>query len=314
MQRVLIANRGEVAVRVIRAVHELGLEAVAVYSTADAGALHTRLADRSVRIGPPPAAASYLNIPSLVAAAVTTGCEAVHPGWGFLAENADFARACEDNDLVFVGPDADVMARMGDKAEAKREVARACRHIGYLNAGTFEFLLEADGGWYFIELNARLQVEHPVSELVTGIDVVREQLRIAAGERLTVTGRAPRRGHAIEARINAEDPTRGFAPAPGVIERFRPPLGPGVRVDTHVEEGAVIPPFYDSLIAKVIVWDESRPAAIERSLRALAELDVRGVATTRDVAAEIIGSEGFRSGVYSTSFLQEAELQAVGAA
>jgi acetyl-CoA carboxylase biotin carboxylase subunit len=445
--RVLVGNRGEVAVRVIRALHELGIEAVAVYSTADAGALHVRLADRAVRIGPPPAAASYLNIPSLVAAAVTTGCEAVHPGWGFLAENPDFVHACEDNDLVFVGPDADVMARMGDKAEAKREAAevgiplvpggepanaaearvaaaevgypvflkaraggggkgmrlveapedledayetagseahasfgdgtlylekalvparhveiqvlcdadggvltlgerecsiqrrhqklieespspaldeetrdemeaavgRACRHIGYLNAGTFEFLLGPDGGWYFIELNARLQVEHPVSELVTGIDVVREQLRIAAGERLTVTGRAPRRGHAIEARINAEDPTRGFAPAPGVIERFRPPLGPGVRVDTHLEEGAVIPPFYDSLLAKVIVWDESRPAAIVRSLRALGELDIRGIATTTAVAAEIIASDAFRSGVYSTGFLEETELHAVGA-
>jgi acetyl-CoA carboxylase biotin carboxylase subunit len=445
--RVLVANRGEVAVRVIRALHELGIEAVAVYSTADAGALHVRLADRAVRIGPPPAAASYLSIPSLVAAAVTTGCEAVHPGWGFLAENPDFVHACEDNDLVFVGPDADVMARMGDKAEAKREageagiplvpggeptnvaearaaadevgypvllkaraggggkgmrlveapeeledayetaggeahasfgdgtlylekalvparhveiqvlcdadggvltlgerecsiqrrhqklieespspalddvtrdemeaaVARACRHIGYLNAGTFEFILGPDGGWYFIELNARLQVEHPVSELVTGIDVVREQLRIAAGERLTVTGRAPRRGHAIEARINAEDPTRGFAPSPGVIERFRPPLGPGVRVDTHLEEGAVVPPFYDSLLAKVIVWDENRPAAIVRALRALGELDIRGVATTTAVAAEIIASDVFGSGVYSTSFLEDAELQAAGA-
>jgi acetyl-CoA carboxylase biotin carboxylase subunit len=444
--RVLVANRGEVAVRVIRALHELGIEAVAVYSTADAGALHVRLADRAVRIGPPPAAASYLNIPSLVAAAVTTGCEAVHPGWGFLAENPEFVHACEDNDLVFIGPDADVMARMGDKAEAKREageagiplvpggepanvaearvaaeevgypvllkaraggggkgmrlveapeeledayetagaeahaafgdgtlylekavvparhveiqvlcdadggvltlgerecsiqrrhqklieespspaldedvrdameaaVGRACRHIGYLNAGTFEFLLGPDGGWYFIELNARLQVEHPVSELVTGIDVVREQLRIAAGARLTVTGRAPRRGHAIEARINAEDPTRGFAPAPGVIERFRPPLGPGVRVDTHLEEGAVIPPFYDSLLAKVIVWDENRPAAIVRALRALGELDIRGVATTTAVAAEIIASDAFRTGVYSTGFLEEIELQAVG--
>jgi acetyl-CoA carboxylase biotin carboxylase subunit len=445
--RVLVANRGEVAVRVIRALHELDIEAVAVYSTADAGALHTRLADRAVRVGPPPAAASYLSIPSLVAAAVTTECEAVHPGWGFLAENPDFVHACEANDLVFVGPGADVMARMGDKARAKREmdeagvplvpgaeprtaaearaaagelgypvllkaraggggkgmrlvtaaddvedayetagaeahaafgdgslyvekalaparhveiqvlcdavggvltlgerecsiqrrhqklieespspaldeetrtamedaVARACRHIGYLNAGTFEFLLGPDGGWYFIELNARLQVEHPVSELVTGIDIVREQLRVAAGRRLTVSGRAPRRGHAIEARINAEDPGRGFAPAPGVIERFRPPLGPGVRVDTHVEDGAVIPPFYDSLIAKVIVWDENRPAAIERSLRALTELEIGPVPTTAGLAAEIVASSGFRSGVYSTSFLDEVELSTVGA-
>ena len=446
--RVLVANRGEIAVRVIRALHELGIEAVAVYSTADAGALHTRLADRAVCIGPPSATESYLRIPSVVAAGETTGCDAVHPGYGFLAENPQFVRACEDNDLVFIGPDADVMARMGDKVEAKREladagvplvpgtegvdaqgaraaadeigypvllkasaggggkgmrivaspdevepaferasaealaafgdgsiyleklvsparhveiqvlcdadggvltlgerecsiqrrhqklieespspaldeatreametdVARACRAIGYLNAGTFEFLLAPDGSYYFIELNARLQVEHPVSELVTGIDIVREQLRIAAGEPLAETGRAARSGHAIEMRLNAEDPSRGFAPAPGVIERFRAPLGPGIRLDTHVDEGSVIPPYYDSLIAKLIVWDEARSFAIERALRALDELDIRGIATTRDVAREILDSETFRSGVYSTSFLDETQLAAVGAA
>jgi len=446
--RVLVANRGEIAVRVIRALHELGIEAVAVYSTADSGALHTRLADRAVCIGPPSATESYLKIPSVVAAAETTGCEAVHPGYGFLSENPEFVHACEDNELVFIGPDADVMARMGDKVEAKREldaagvplvpgtesvavdgalaaaseigypvllkaaaggggkgmrvvegpdelpasferasaealaafgdgsiyleklvvparhvevqvlcdadggvltlgerecsiqrrhqklieespspaldeatreamendVARACRAIGYLNAGTFEFLLAPDGSYYFIELNARLQVEHPVSELVTGIDIVREQLRIAAGEPLRETGRAARRGHAIEVRLNAEDPARGFAPSPGVVERFKPPLGPGVRLDTHIEEGAVIPPYYDSLVAKLIVWDETRPLAIERSLRALGELDLRGIATTGAVAAEILASEEFRSGRYSTSFLAEKQLAAVGAA
>jgi acetyl-CoA carboxylase, biotin carboxylase subunit len=445
--RVLVANRGEIAVRVIRALHELDIEAVAVYSTADAGALHTRLADRAVCIGPPPAAESYLKIPSVVAAGETTGCDAVHPGYGFLSENPEFVRACEDNEIVFIGPDADVMARMGDKVEAKRElaaagvplvpgtesgsldevrraageigfpvllkaaaggggkgmrivesadeidaaferasaealaafgdgsiyleklviparhieiqvlcdadggvltlgerecsiqrrhqklveespssaideqtreamevdVARACRAIGYLNAGTFEFLLAPDGDYYFIELNARLQVEHPVSELVTGIDIVREQLRIAAGDRLRASGRAARRGHAIEVRLNAEDPARGFAPSPGVIERFKPPLGPGVRLDTHIEEGAVVPPYYDSLVAKLIVWDESRPLAIERSLRALRELELRGIATTRDVAAEILASEEFRSGRYSTSFLEEKRLATVGA-
>ncbi len=444
--RVLVANRGEVAVRVIRALHELGVEAVAVYSTADAGALHTRLADRAVCIGPPAATDSYLNIPSVIAAGTTTGCEAVHPGWGFLAENPDFVIACADNDLVFVGPDADVMTRMGDKVEAKRELAaagvplvpgtagvglaeaeaaaaefgfpvllkasaggggkgmrlveraedledaferaaaealaafgdgslylekliaparhveiqvlcdadggvltlgerecsiqrrhqklieespspgiddaareamevdvtRSCRAIGYLNAGTFEFLVGPDGSYHFIELNARLQVEHPVSELVTGIDIVREQLRIAAGEQLHVTGRAPRRGHAIEVRLNAEDPARGFAPAPGVIERFRPPLGPGIRFDTHIEEGAVIPPYYDSLIAKLIVWSEDRKTSIERSLRALSDLELRGVPTTREVAMEILASEVFRSGKYSTNFLDETPLSAIG--
>jgi acetyl-CoA carboxylase biotin carboxylase subunit len=445
--RVLVANRGEIAVRVIRALHELGIEAVAVYSTADAGALHTRMADRAVCIGPPSATESYLNIASVVAAGETTGCEAVHPGYGFLSENPDFVHACEHNDLVFIGPDADVMARMGDKVEAKRElgqagvplvpgtdvvaleearsaaadvgypvllkaaaggggkgmrlvdrpedfddafaraaaeaeaafgdgclyleklvvparhveiqvlcdadggvltlgerecsiqrrhqklieespspaldeptreameadVVRAARAISYLNAGTFEFLLAPGGSYYFIELNARLQVEHPVSELVTGVDLVREQLRIAAGEQLRQTGRATRRGHAIEVRLNAEDPARGFAPAPGVIERFRPPLGPGVRLDTHIEEGAVIPPHYDSLIGKLIVWDEERPSAIERCLRALGELELRGVPTTREAAMEIVASDAFRSGSYSTSFLEETALAAVGA-
>jgi acetyl-CoA carboxylase biotin carboxylase subunit len=196
----------------------------------------------------------------------------------------------------------------------ENDVARACRAIGYVNAGTFEFLLAPDGSYYFIELNARLQVEHPVSELVTGIDIVREQLHIAAGENLDETGRAARRGHAIEVRLNAEDPSRGFAPSPGVVERFKPPLGPGVRLDTHIEEGAVVPPYYDSLVAKLIVADETRPAAIERALRALSELELRGIATTRDVAAEILASDEFRSGVYSTSFLDETELAAVGAA
>jgi acetyl-CoA carboxylase biotin carboxylase subunit len=443
--RVLVANRGEIAVRVIRALHEARIEAVAVYSTADAGALHTRLADRAVCIGPPAAAASYLNMASVIAAAETTGCEAIHPGYGFLAENAAFVRACDDNDLVFIGPGADVMERMGDKARAKRElaaagvplvpgaetnssaearaaandvgfpvllkaraggggkgmrlvedparlddaytrassealaafgdgrlyleraidparhveiqvladadggvltlgerecsiqrrhqklieespsaavddelrfameeaVARACLRIGYANAGTFEFLLGADGAFYFIELNARLQVEHPVSELVTGIDIVREQLRIANGAPLAVTGRAPHSGHAIEVRINAEDPSRNFAPSPGTITRFRAPLGPGVRVDTHVEDGTSIPPHYDSLIAKLVVWDENRPAAIERCLRALRELDLEGIPTTRAAAIEIVATDAFRSGSYSTGFLDETRLDAV---
>jgi acetyl-CoA carboxylase biotin carboxylase subunit len=438
--RVLVANRGEIAVRVIRALHELDVEAVAVYSTADEDSLHVRMADRAVRIGPPPAALSYLNMASVVAAAVTTGCEAVHPGYGFLSENPEFVAACEDNDLVFVGPPADVMARMGDKAQAKREVReagvplvpgtegdaslsdvrsaaaelgypvllkaiaggggkgmrlvyepdeleaaystaareaeaafgdgslylekaidparhveiqvladaaggvltlgerecsiqrrhqklveespspavddalreemeaaaeRAARAVGYRNAGTFEFLLGPDGHFYFIELNARLQVEHPVSELVTGIDLVREQLRIAAGEELALTGRAPRRGHALELRINAEDPTRDFAPAPGRVSRFRPPLGPGVRVDTHLEDGSVIPPHYDSLVAKVAVWAEDRPAAIERGRRALRELEVEGVPTTRELALAILAEPRFRVGDYSTGYLAD---------
>jgi acetyl-CoA carboxylase biotin carboxylase subunit len=440
-KRVLVANRGEVAVRVIRTLHECDVEAVAVYSTADRDSLHVRLADRAVCIGPPAATESYLRIPSLVAAATTTRCEAVHPGWGFLAENPAFVEACADNDVVFIGPGADAMARMGDKVQAKAEMRaadvpvvpgtegattveearvaaeeagypillkaaaggggkgmrlvsapdelesaygtaaleaeaafgdgslylekaisparhveiqvladgdggvltlgerecsiqrrhqklieespspaltletreemeaaaeRACHAIGYRNAGTFEFLLGPEGAFYFIELNARLQVEHPVTEMVTGMDIVREQLRIAAGEGLARTGRAERRGHALEVRLNAEDPKRDFAPAPGRIARFRPPLGPGVRLDTYVEEGSDVPPHYDSLLGKLIVWDEARPEAIERALRALGELQLDGLPTTRELAIDVLRSEGFATGRYSTDYLAEA--------
>src|SRR5215211_5312950 len=413
--RVLVANRGEIAVPVIRALHELGIEAVAVYSTADADSLHVRLADRAVRIGPPPAAESYLNVAAIVAAATTTGCQAVHPGYGFLSESPAFVRACEENELVFVGPSADTMARMRDKARAaaaelgfpvllkavaggggkgmrlvagpedfdaafstasveadaafgddgvyvekvieparhvevqvlcdaaggvltlgERECSiqrrhqklieespspavtpetreameaaaeRACRAIGYRSAGTFEFLLGPDGDFHFIELNARLQVEHPVSELVTGLDIVRAQLRIAAGEPLSLTGRAPRGGHAIEVRINAEDPRRGFRPAPGRIERFRPPLGPFDRIDTHVEPATAVPPFYDSLLAKLIVWDADRPSALSRASRALRELELTGVPTTRELALELLDTPEFARGEYSTRFLEDA--------
>jgi acetyl-CoA carboxylase biotin carboxylase subunit len=447
--RVLVANRGEIAVRVIRALHELEIEAVAIYSTADKDSMHVRLADRAVAVGPAPASQSYLNIPSVIAAAATTGCEAIHPGYGFLAENPAFVAACEDNSIVFVGPSGDVMARMGDKVQAKAELAqagvplvpgsenavelpearalaaelgypvllkaaaggggkgmrivdgeselegdfhtaaaeaeaafgdpslyveklvrparhveiqvladayggvltlgerecsiqrrhqklieespspgvtpetreameaaveRATKMIGYRNAGTFEFLLGPDQGFYFIELNARLQVEHPVSELVTGIDLVREQLRIAAGEPLTATGRAPRRGHSIEVRINAEDPARNFAPAPGRVTGFRAPLGPGIRIDTFVEAGYTVPPFYDSLLGKLAVWDEDRPAAISRALRALGELSVTGIPTTRELAIQVLRSEQFTSGRYSTSFLEDSGTQLAVAA
>jgi acetyl-CoA carboxylase biotin carboxylase subunit len=436
--RVLVANRGEIAVRIVRALHELDVEAVAVYSTADAEALHVRLADEAVCIGPPVPAESYLRIANVVGAAETTDCDAVHPGYGFLSENPAFAEACERSGLVFVGPSTDVMRRMGDKIEAKREMAqadvplvpgsdvvttfeqvknaaaelgfpvllkaagggggkgmrfvsdpgelerawataaaeataafgngdlyveravvparhvevqvlcdnhggvltlgerecsiqrrhqklieespspalnpaereemeaaveRACRAIGYTNAGTFEFLLGPDGGFHFIELNARLQVEHPVSELVTGIDIVREQIRIAAGEPLALTGRAPRTGHAIELRVNAEDPSRDFVPTPGRLERFRPPLGPGVRVDTFAEEGTVIPSHYDSLLAKLIVWAADRPLAIARANRALGEFEIAGFATTLPLIRDILLSDEFRSGDYTTDFI-----------
>jgi acetyl-CoA carboxylase biotin carboxylase subunit len=444
--RVLVANRGEIAVRVIRALHELGVEAVAVYSTADRSSLHVRMADHAVCVGPAAASESYLRIPSVIAAAETTGCEAVHPGYGFLAENPAFVQACAESDLVFVGPPPDVMATMGDKISAKRAMRaanvptvpgtdgatdvgavraaaeelgfpvllkataggggkgmrlvhraedledafglaaneadsafgdptmylekalvparhveiqvlcdghgnvltlgerecsiqrrhqklveespspaltpdrleqmeeaaeRACRVVGYRNAGTFEFLLGPDGSFYFIELNARLQVEHPVTEMCTGVDIVREQLRIAAGEPLSVTGRAPRRGHAIEIRLNAEDPEHDFRPSPGLITRFHLPQGPGVRVDTYLETGSVISPFYDSLVAKLVVWDSDRPAAIARAERVLRETVIEGIATTRDLALEVLASAPFASGDYSTSTLEQ--LRAVAA-
>jgi acetyl-CoA carboxylase biotin carboxylase subunit len=427
-------------VRIVRACHELGVEAVAVYSTADRDSLHVELADRAVHVGPPAAAQSYLNVPSLVAAATTTGCEAVHPGWGFLAENAAFAAACEDNDLAFVGPRPESIEVMGDKIRAKEAAAAAgvplvpgsdgaatleqvrslageigfplllkaaaggggrgmrlvpdpdelesayrtasaeaqaafsdgslyveraivgARHVEiqvlgdgegrvltlgerdcsiqrrhqklveegpspavtedirarmedaarrltdalhYRGAGTIEFLLDAEGRFYFIEMNTRLQVEHPVTELLTGVDLAHGQLKIAAGEGLPHEGRAELRGHAIELRINAEDPTHDFRPAPGTVTRFRPPLGPGVRVDTHVVDGYVIPPYYDSLVAKVIVWAEDRPAALRRAGRALTEFQLEGVPTTRELAIDILGSDEFASGDYTTAFLND---------
>ncbi len=184
---------------------------------------------------------------------------------------------------------------------------RACRLVGYVNAGTFEFILGPDGEPYFIEVNCRLQVEHPVTELVSGMDIVREQVEIAAGRPLPASGRAPRAGHALEVRINAEDPARGFAPAPGTVTRFRPPLGPGVRVDTAISDGSVIPPYYDSLIAKLIVHDETRPAAIARALRALRELEVEGIPTTRELAVDVLSSDGFARGEYTTGYLAEME-------
>jgi acetyl-CoA carboxylase, biotin carboxylase subunit len=203
--------------------------------------------------------------------------------------------------LIEESPSAALTPDLREAMEAAAE--RACRAVGYRNAGTFEFLLGPDGSFYFIELNARLQVEHPVTELCTGIDIVREQLRIACGERLSVTGRAPRRGHAIEIRLNAEDPEHDFRPSPGRIVRFETAQGPGVRTDTFVESGSTIPPYYDSMIAKLIVWDSDRDAAIARALRALGETTVEGIPTTRDLALDVLASEPFRSGVYSTSTL-----------
>ena len=443
MKRVLVANRGEIAVRVIRACHELGLEAVAVYSTADREGSWVRLADRSVCIGPPAARDSYLNQSNVIGAAETTGCDALHPGYGFLSENPSFVRTCEDNDLIFVGPTPESMEVLGDKSLAKgamrdagmplvpgsdgrlasvddaRRVAsevgypvllkaasggggrgmrpvselselesayatataeaeaafgdgglylekivldahhievqvvgdgdggalvvgeRECsvqrRHqklleespspfIGeetrqqlyaaalgavratrYRNAGTIECLLGGDQSFYFMEMNTRLQVEHPVSEEVSGIDLVRTQLRLAMGEPLPAQGIAPTHGHAIEFRINAEDPSRGFMPSPGPLLRFRPPLGRGVRVDTHAYEGYTVPPSYDSLVAKLIVSDDSRALALGRAAQALREFEVEGISTTLPLFREMVASEpAFRAGAYTTAYLEEA--------
>jgi acetyl-CoA carboxylase biotin carboxylase subunit len=443
VKRVLVANRGEIAVRVIRACHELGLEAVAVYSTADREGAWVRMADRAVCIGPPSARESYLNHANVIGAAETTGCDALHPGYGFLSENPAFVRACEDNDLAFIGPTAESMEVLGDKSLAKaamrdagmplvpgsdgrlggvdeaRRIAgdvgypvllkaasggggRGMRPVGeageleeayrtaraeaeaafgdgglylekivvdahhvevqvvgdgaggalvvserecsiqrrhqklleespspflsadartrlydaalgavratsYRNAGTIECLVGGDQSFYFMEMNTRLQVEHPVSEEVSGIDLVRTQLRLAMGAPLPLEGVAPNRGHAIEFRVNAEDPSRGFLPSPGPLRRFRPPLGRGVRVDTHGYEGYTVPPTYDSLVAKLIVWDDDRPSALARAGQALAEFEVEGVATTLPLFREMVTSEpAFRAGTYTTAYLEEA--------
>ena len=442
MKRVLVANRGEIAVRVIRACHELGLEAVAVYSTADRDGSWLRLADRAVCIGPPAPRDSYLQIPNVIAAAETTGCDAVHPGYGFLSENPAFVRACSDNDLVFIGPTPESMEVLGDKSLAKqamrdagmplvpgsdgrlagvdearriaadagypvmlkaasggggrgmRRIERAeeledgyetataeaeaafgdgglylekavidahhvevqvlgdglggalvlgdrecsvqrrhqklceealspflspasrhalheaalnaVRTTRYRNAGTIECLVGADQSFYFMEMTTRLQVEHPVTEEATGIDLVREQLRLAMGEPLPMQGVAPSTRHALELRINAEDPSRGFLPSPGRLTRFRPPLGPGLRIDTHVSEGYVVPPTYDSLVAKLIISDTTRDAVLARARRALGEFELEGIATTIPFFRDMLDDEVFISGVYTTGYIEQA--------
>mgnify|MGYP000626429789 CR=1 FL=1 len=418
IRTLLVANRGEVALRVVRACKELGIRSVAVFSEADRDSLHARMADQAVCVGPVPSSASYLNMPNIISAALTSGADAVHPGYGFLAENAAFARACADSGLVFVGPSADAIERMGDKAVARstmmaagvpcvpgsdgvvetaeealafaREVGfpvlikasaggggkgmrvaadeselvhnftaakteaaaafgnddvylekylsrprhieiqvladthgnaiylyerdcsvqrrhqklieeapspalseelraamgeaalKAVRAVDYVNAGTVEFLLDTDGSFFFMEMNTRVQVEHPVTEQITGVDIIKEQIRIAAGDRMTHASQdsVTLRGHAIEFRINAEDPIHNFRPHPGMVECFNPPGGFGVRVDSHVYGGYMVPPYYDSLLAKLIVWGETRDEAVARGRRALDEFIVVGIPTT----------------------------------
>ncbi len=441
LKKVVIANRGEIALRILRACRELGIGTVAVHSTADRDLMHVRLADESVCIGPPAAAQSYLSIPAIISAAEITDADAIHPGYGFLAENADFAEQVEKSGFVFVGPHPESIRQMGDKVSAiaamrqlgipcvpgsgdslnddetatikmAREIgypviikaagggggrgmrvvhteshllnavamtrtealaafnndrvymekyletprhievqvlgdgkgnaihlgerdcsiqrrhqkiieeapapgisaeqramigercAQACRDIRYRGAGTFEFLYE-NNEFYFIEMNTRVQVEHPVTELVTGIDIVREQLKIAAGEPLAYTqADIVLRGHAIECRINAEDP-RNFMPCPGTISHFHAPGGPGIRLDSHIYNGYRVPPYYDSLIAKVIAHGETREIALARMRNALDETVIDGIKTNLPLHYDILRGNSFRNGAVTIHYLEK---------
>ena len=439
-KKLLIANRGEIALRVIRACHELGIRTVAVYSEADRESLHVRFADEEVCIGPPPASKSYLDITRIISAAEITGAEAIHPGYGFLAENAEFSEICQRSNLVFVGPTPDQIRAMGDKARARRTMmeegiptvpgsegeiddleegrqvaveigfpvmikaaaggggkgmriaqdptvfdklfrqarneaeaafghsgvylerfvarprhvefqvfgdsygrvvhlgerdctiqrrhqklveeapspaltpelrhemgvaaVRAAQAIDYVGAGTVEFLLDRAGRFYFIEMNTRIQVEHPVTEVTTGFDLLKEQIRVAAGEPLSFPeGEVEHQRHAIEFRINAEDPERDFAPCPGRITTFHPPGGPGVRLDTHVYTGYQMPPYYDSLLAKVIISGNTREEAIVRARHSLDSFVVEGIPTTIGFLARITRDPRFVSGDLDTGFV-----------
>lgn len=449
MRRVLVANRGEIAVRVVRACFDEGLESVVAVSEVDRDALAARMADGVVQIGPAAAAESYLSVERIVAAALHAGCDAVHPGYGFLSERPELAEACADNDLVFVGPPGDVMRRSGDKLRAREvadklgiptgggtpglhsleealeaaqrldaypllmkasaggggrgmtivrgpedlrrafersrlEAERAfgdgtlylerfieqARHVevqviadthgnvrhlgerdcsaqrryqklieeapavglaeetvaglrasavrlaevlGYVGAGTVEFLVDAQrGDFIFLELNARVQVEHPVTEEVTGVDIVREQLRIAAGRQISFAqGDVVIAGHAVECRINAEDPDRDFLPSPGRVEVWVPPQGEGIRVDTFLQPGAVVQPYYDSMIAKVITRAPSRGEALALMERALARLRAEGIRTTTDLQRAIVGDERYRSEPIHTRWLEDVFLPGI---
>ena len=437
--KILIANRGEIALRVIHACRELGIATVAVHSTADQDSLHVRYADEDICIGPPSSAQSYLNVSSIISAAEITGADAVHPGYGFLAENAHFAEVLGECNIAWIGPRPESIRLMGDKSRARQTATaagvavlpgsrealvdaaearslaaevgypvilkaaaggggrgmrivqeeaaleaqfnvaheeslkafgdgslylerylveprhiefqifgdrhgkvihlgerecsiqrrhqklleeapspaltpelrhemseaavRLAKEVGYENAGTVEFLLDRDGSFYFMEMNTRIQVEHPVTEVVTGEDLVKLQIRTAAGDRLGTISGLTARGHAIECRINAEDPET-FMPSPGTIETFHPPGGPGVRLDTHVYEDYVIPPFYDSLVAKLIVQGRDRPEAIARMERALDSFVVEGIQTSIPLQRRIMKDRRFRAGDLSTRFME----------
>ena len=446
-KKVLIANRGEIALRIIRVCKQLGIKTVAVYSQADRDSLHVRFADEAVCIGPPPGRESYLKIPRIIAAAEITGADAIHPGYGFLAENAGFAEICTTSGIKFIGPTPAMISAMGDKSVAKetmrkagvpvvpgsesivaspdeaREIARSiaypviikasaggggrgmrivreesemdnafgtarheaeqafnnpdlylekyieqprhvevqvfgdehgnvmhfgerdcsvqrrhqklieespspvvddalrtkmgdaairgCKAVNYVNAGTVEFLVDREQNFYFMEMNTRIQVEHPVTEQVTGHDLIKLQLRIAAGERLP-RKKIVQRGHAIECRINAEDPAHDFRPSPGKITDFHMPGGFGVRVDTHAYAGYSVPPYYDSLTAKLIVYAQTREGAINKMAGALEEFVIEGIKTTIPFHRQVMQNEKFRSGRFDTSFLDTFVFESPG--
>ncbi len=443
-KKILIANRGEIALRVIRVCKQFGIKTVAVYSKADRDSLHVRFADEAVCIGPPPGKESYLKIPRIIAAAEVTNADAIHPGYGFLAENANFAEICTSSGMKFIGPTPEMIMTMGDKALAKETMKKAgvpvvpgsdgivksvgeateiakvigypviikavaggggrgmrivreesemeiafktaqheaeqgfsnpdvyiekyienprhveiqvfgdqhgnvvhfgerdcsvqrrhqklieespspvvdeelrtkmgdaaikgCKAVNYENAGTIEFLVDKNKNFYFMEMNTRIQVEHPVTEQVTGHDLIKLQLRVAAGERLPKRKIQPR-GHAIECRINAEDPGKGFRPSPGKITDFHMPGGFGVRVDTHAYAGYVVPPYYDSLIAKLVAYALTREGAIQKMAGALEEFTIEGIKTTVPFHQQVMRDERFRSANFDTSFLESFEFQ-----
>ena len=441
IEKVLIANRGEIALRIIRACMELDIPTVAVYSQADADSLHVKLADEAYCIGPPPSQRSYLHIPALISTAVVTGADAIHPGYGFLAENANFAEICADHRIKFIGPSVRAITNMGDKSSARETMraagvpvvpgsnglvsseveafriakeigfpvivkataggggrgmrvaqnsqqlgaaltsarseaaasfgdggiyvekylkpirhveiqvladqfgntihlgerdcsvqrrhqklieetpspaltpelrqkmgdaaVRAAKEINYEGAGTVEFILAGDE-FYFMEMNTRIQVEHPVTEACTGIDLIKEQIRIAAGEKLSVSQEDIQfRGHSIECRINAEDSERGFLPSPGRIDAYITPGGPGVRVDSHCYPGYMIPPFYDSLVSKLVVWGRDRQEAIQRMQRALDEYAITGIKTTIPFHQQVLSHSVFQNGEATTDFIEK---------
>ena len=444
IKKVLIANRGEIAVRIIRACREMGIETVAVYSEADREALHTKLADEAVCIGPAPSSESYLSMDRIISATIITGADAIHPGFGFLSENSKFAELCEQCNITFIGPKSQVIARLGNKQEARNTMmaagvpvipgskeaiydvetgakiaeeigypviikaalggggkgmrvaqtpeefeasfqtaqkesqmafgdntmyiehfvqhprhiefqiladsygnvihlgerdcsiqrnhqkmieeapsialsdelrqrmgeaaVRAAKAAGYENAGTIEFLLEKNGNFYFMEMNTRIQVEHPVTEWVTGIDLVKEQIRIASGKKLSYTqDQVHLSGHAIECRINAENPAKGFRPSPGTIQDMYLPGGKGIRIDSAIYSGYTIPPYYDSMVAKLIVWARNRKEAIRKMQSALGEGTIEGIDTNVDYQYEIVNHPDFISGDIDIEFIEKMQ-------